>query len=110
MTVPTSAQTAGNSTGSGTLNFLLRLIWFIGSGIGLNISLKITKAFRNGKLAIPWVLFTTAFGILALGSLAALAEFFKLPDGFSLVSRIVFTLGVLTFLAAGYFYKKAVLR
>ena len=107
---PVLAQLPGSSTGTGYIDLIFKLIWLVSSGIGFVMSFKISKAFKKGKLARPWYLFSVAFGVFILGSLAASAEYFRPTEGFGLVSGITSTVGILVLLSAGYLYKRAVLR
>lgn len=107
---PAHAQLPGYADQRGFSELILRLVWAAGSIAGLIISVRISRAFRKGKLAIPWNLVAVAFAAFMMGSLISCADYYRLIDGFRTMTDIITTLGMVALLAAGYFYKRAVLR
>ncbi|GEM_PF-3973171 len=89
---------------------IYNLLLLIISLLGFVIALKISKAFRRGRLFAPWVLITSAFGLFAADSMLALIGRLNISAGFNSFYSILWVLGFVMLLVAGYLYKKAVLR
>lgn len=85
------------------------LLWLLISGAGLYYSFKIVRAFRKGKLALPWSLITAAFAVFALSSIMSLGVRARIFDVDLSYHSSLQLLGLLIFLAAGFFYKRLTL-
>lgn len=92
------------------IDLAIRTVWLICSALGFLTAFRISRAFRKGKLALPWILFSSAFAVFAISSVISFAELFKFLNGWTNISNGGFAAGVVVLIVAGYLYKRAVIR
>ena len=107
---PAEAGADQNDGGGTSYRFLYELIFLAGAGIGTAVSWKISKAFKSGKLAMPWMLITGASIVFAVGSILSMMVHFDLIHGNESLGAIVCLGGMTMLLAAGYLYMRVILR
>ncbi|MCP4634170.1 MAG: hypothetical protein GY855_14690 [candidate division Zixibacteria bacterium] len=107
---PVLAQSHSGSFVTGNINPIISLIWLFASMLGAIISMKVSKALKKGKLAIPWIIFTIAFFVFIVGSLFSFAQYMEIYEGMELAAGVSSALGLALLATAGYLYKKAILR
>ncbi|MBD3168821.1 MAG: hypothetical protein GF307_05020 [candidate division Zixibacteria bacterium] len=104
------AQFGNSPNAISYIDLAIRTVWLICSVLGFLTAFRISRAFRKGRLALPWILFSSAFAVFAVSSIISFAELFKFLNGWTTISNGGFAAGVLVLIVAGYLYKKAVIR